>query len=228
MSRWSYQGTGLWRPVVPEWVLAAILVGPGLAFVMTAGDIREYFHYDVPDGQFLYILSKLTGLYAAVLLWLQVMGGLIRPAGIVGGEAPGFLRRHRVLGLAATLLLLIHAGLFVAAVSLRNGHFAWALLWPHFDLGYYRQMLSLGLIAAWLLMGVIVAGLVRSRLGGLWKWIHRLSVPALVLVLVHSFFIGTETRVGPMPYVYLIMAASLLAAAFWRLVWMRWSMVAGR
>ena len=197
--------------------IIALLVVPGWALMKTTGDFAAYFRFDVLDGQFLYILSKLFGLYAIVLLWAQTMYGLLARQGTGWFSVEPGSRLHRAMGMAVIVLLLAHAFLFIAGVSLRNGHFAYKLLLPHLQSGYYPMMLSFGLIAAWLLLVVGLAAGLRRRLNVVWKWLHRLSLPALILVFVHSFFIGSETRVDAMPYLYAVMVATLLAAVVFRL-----------
>ena len=45
-----------------------LLTMPGIIWYRQTGDIGFYFSEGVPDGQLLYVLSKLAGLYACCLL----------------------------------------------------------------------------------------------------------------------------------------------------------------
>jgi DMSO/TMAO reductase YedYZ heme-binding membrane subunit len=68
---------------------------------------------------------------------------------------------------------------------------------------------------------VISAGLLRKRFPRLGRWLHRASVPVYALVWIHSLTIGSESRMGPMPYVYGLLAMLIAAATVRRLVTMQ-------
>ena len=193
-----------------------LMVIPGLALLATAGDITTYFRYRVLDGQFLYVASKFIGLYAFLMLWLQVMYGLLGEGGRRRLNIPSELRLHRHLAYAVLTLFTLHIALFVTGVSIRNGHFAYKLLLPHIE-PYYQSMVSLGLLGAVLLFATVVFAWWRDRVPGLWKWGHRLSLPAFFAIYFHSFLIGSETRVGLMEYLYYGMLVSVVAALGLRL-----------
>src|SRR3990167_2131678 len=132
--------------IIQDLILFTIFLVPGLTFFKTTGDLTVYFRHKVLDGQFLYVVSKFLGLYALIFLWLQVLKGLL---GEYGDRFLGTQRSftfHRNLGLWIISLFMSHAVLFVWSVSIRNNHFAFGLLIPHFLGSYYPSILSLGLI----------------------------------------------------------------------------------
>jgi sulfoxide reductase heme-binding subunit YedZ len=179
--------------------------------------VTVYFRYDVLDGQFLYVLSKALGLYAFVALWLQVMYGLLGEEGRRRIGVKSDVRLHRNLAIIIIFLFVLHIGLFVAGASLRNGHFAYALLLPNFFGPYYPAIVSLGLLGAVLLSSAAVFAARRTRWPRVWRWGHRLAVPAFVLIFFHSFLIGSETRLGLLELLYFGMGVSVLAALGYRL-----------
>ncbi|AEG02513.1 hypothetical protein [Methylomonas methanica] len=201
-----------------EWLLALLFLVPGWVFLKTEGDLSVYFFYQVPDGQFLYLLSKLCGLFAFVFFGLQLLLGLLSSCGyqLVNKSS------HRKLGLWVLVLLISHGGLFVTAASLRNQHFAYKFLLPNFFESYYPAMVSLGLLAACLvIVGVLSAIFVRHN-DGVWIWMHRLAWPAFFLAWFHSYSIGSETRIAPMPFVFGLLLASIVLAICYR-VWLGFS-----
>jgi predicted ferric reductase len=143
------------------------------------------------------------------------MASCARPLGL---PAKGWtVAAHRNLGIAVAVLAMLHAGLFITGVSMRAGHFAAGLLVPNFGGAYYASMVSLGVTAAWLLMAVLLVAALRNRPGLQWQWPHRLALPVFGLVFFHSLLVGSESRVGAMPYLYGIMGVLFCAALIYPL-----------
>lgn len=200
-----------WRDPVVLGGLLALLFAPLLTWWSTVGPVSDYFAYSVPDGQRLYLLSKLIGLYAVIGFWLQASYGLLgavwrRRLGIEWGL--GF---HRGLGLSVLAFAMAHAGLFIAASAARTNHFPVQFLLISFDLGFYRSMIAIGLIALLATALAVTAALARLRLGRCFRYAHWLALPAFLLAVFHSWRIGSETRSSPMSLVYLLMLLSLVA-----------------
>lgn len=203
----------------PEWLLTLLFLIPGWVFFKTEGDLSVYFIYQVPAGQFLYLLSKLCGLYAFFCLGLQLLQGVLASCGYDFLRSENGSVSHRRLGGWVLVLLLLHSSLFVIAVSLRNGHFAYKLLLPNFFESYYPSMVSWGLIAACLLLLTISAAIFFRSRKRLRLWVHRLAWPAFFLAWYHSYSIGSETRIAPMPYIFGLILAGIVAAMLYR-VWL--------
>ena len=190
-------------------MLIAAFCLPGVAWISTVGDLADYWRYDVPDGQVVYLASKLVGLYAIAAFWLQLMYGLLGPRlraryGLEFGN-----RFHRRLGVVVLTLILAHLALFIAGVSMRTNHLALHFLVPTFTDGYYRMIITLGWLGGVLVvLGMLNAGL-RRRIGRLWRFGHWLMTPAFVLVVVHSWLIGSESRIVPMNVFYGLMLAGI-------------------
>lgn len=188
-------------------VLLTFLAFTGLG-AWSIGSPLYYLLNDVPPGQGVYILSKLTGLLAFSLFWLQAMaallGGLPRLPGLASRLQPG----HRVLGGTVLVLLVTHALLFFLAVSLRSGHPALGALTPDFSSGFYGFYRSLGVVALILACLAVLGGILRRHRPGL-RWLHRAWAVTFLLVFLHGVSIGTETRLGAMVYLYWLMAGGL-------------------
>jgi predicted ferric reductase len=174
-----------------------------------------YTDYETPPGQILYIFSKLMGLYAVFLLWLQILLGLGRK--MPNGQRPGIsMTLHRNLGIATFAALVLHAALFVLAVSVRKEYFVYGLLLPVFNDGFYRLAVTLGILALYGLIFTLIAGVLRKQ-GKKWAvWMHRISLVAFALTLVHCLLIGTETRYFTMIALYSLMVISVAIALYCR------------
>lgn len=186
------------------------LVMPGLTFWQTTGDVSVYFDYEVLPGQFPYVMSKLAGLYAIVFLWLQSLLGLAGRPLARRMRVGSLLPAHRALGIATLVLIATHVLLFITAISIRNKLPALDLLLPSLQ-GYYRTMLSVGLLGTWLIVATALAAGLRRRAKS-WRLAHRLAVPAFLLLFVHSYLVGSESRAGAMGAFYLFMLAVWCAA----------------
>lgn len=188
----------------------AILTLPWAWWYSTA-DLTAYWQYGAPPGQIWYVLSKLFGLYAAVLLWLQALCGLLLPTSF-GIWLPRWARaRHGILGGITLLVVVGHIGSFVAAVSLRKARFEWPLLLPNLS-DFYHSSITVGLIAFFLLLLAVGAAFLRHSLRPVWRWLHRLVQGVVALGLLHGFLIGTETRDGFYTVFYGALALSFILA----------------
>lgn len=195
-------------------VLALTL--PGVQWLATSQTIWAVSLDQLPKGQILYLLSKLAALYAIAVFTLQLSYGIAgaRARSMLGVDLG--LRFHRALGFGVLFLLLAHAGLFIGAVSVRAGHFASQYALPDLFGGYYVSRIALGW---WAGVGVLLAmtvALCRAQLKRVWRFAHWLSIPAAAAVVVHSWSIGTESRMPIMLIAYLCMGALLFLATYLR------------
>lgn len=198
-------------------VVGVALLVPTAAWMASVGlRLGDYAGHALPPGQLAYVFSKLAGLLAFCLLWLQCLFALGRHLPGLGDlpRAGGGL--HRTLGLLTLGMALLHYGLFFAAASARGDGPAWELLLPNFAHGYYTLHVGLGIVALWGLILGAWAGWRLSHGGRAWRWAHMAWVPVFALVFLHAYAIGSESRFGAMRYVFLCMLASTLALA---LVW---------
>ncbi|HKE96878.1 MAG TPA: hypothetical protein VKB34_21400 [Povalibacter sp.] len=191
--------------------IATVLL-PVLVWGVSVGNPLFYFFNDVPPGQTPYILSKLCGMLALSLFWLQCMAALARFSPALCGFVQLTRRQHIVLGLITFLFVVTHLGLFIAASTLRTGNLALALLLPKFGQGFYNAYVSLGAIAFWFLLVAIVAGWLRSRGRAGWRWVHASVFLVFTLGFLHGISIGSETRFGLMSYVYAFIGLSVTTA----------------
>lgn len=168
---------------------------PFIVWLISVGDLPAYFSLKVPPGQILYLFSKLAGLYAYFFMVIQLIIGL-------QGRQSRYFRYHPLIGGLTTLTIIAHFSFFVAGASLRTNHFAVQFLWPSFSSGYYKSAISYGVIAAYLLLPIIIAGALQRKLPSL-KWLHRFAPIVVLLGCIHSFSIGTEIRSLPTMVFYI-------------------------
>jgi hypothetical protein len=195
------------RPAFAQVLTIILLSIPGVTWISSVGDITAYWQYEVPAGQILYLLSKLAGLYAFVVFWMQLMYGLL------GAHARERLRVelgnefHRKLGAIVCVLIVAHVALFISGVTVRTHHFASQYLTVSFSSGYYRSIISLGIIAALLVVVGVAAALVRHVFHRGWKFGHWALLLAFGLAFFHSISIGSESRTSPVSALYALMGA---------------------
>ncbi len=173
-------------------VLLLIVTLPSIIWRQQTGDLGIYFSPSTPPGQLLYVLSKLAGMYALLLIALQIIRSL---AGRLNLIPPHRLRfSHPILGTLVVLLGVAHALLFFTAVSVRQGDPAWGLLFPGFR-DFYHTHLTLGVFGLWILIAVMISGVVRFiNRSSAARMLHRGYWASIALVYLHALAVGTETQ----------------------------------
>jgi len=199
-------------------LLAVLFVLPLGSWLAALGNPVAYFQYELPPGQVLYILSKLLGLYAILLLWLQLMYGLLKNDALLRAVIPRWsISIHRLLGLSTLLMTSLHFVVFFIATSIRKGAVAVQLLVPDFGNGYYSTTVSLGWLALVGLWVVAVAGIARARGGHGWIGVHRLAIAVGLLALTHSLLVGSETKTTLWLIIYFFFGVTILGGVFRRI-----------
>jgi len=169
-----------------------IFMLPCLIWYRQTGDISIYFTDEVPEGQLLYILSKLMGMYALLCIALQMIVSLIENPRILGVKWQAI--PHRVFGGLVIIMAISHLLLFFFAVSLRQGSMAWGLLMPDFH-DFYHTHITLGLFGFWILLAILVSGVARilfanSKI----SLLHNAYWVSIVFVYLHALSIGTDIQ----------------------------------
>lgn len=194
----------------PIWSAAMLLLWIMPAFVwLSQTDISYYLYNASPDGQVSYLLSKLAGLYASLLLWCQAMFALAQKTPWRRHLPKWCVVQHRAQGSLIWGITTVHIGCFLLAASVRAGHFSQRWLWPSWD-DYYRTAVSIGWFAYMAMLVALVAVFIRRLIPQFWKVIHRFMLICLILGLLHGFAIGTETRLGLYTGWHLFMIVSLI------------------
>lgn len=170
-----------------------IIIIPGIQWGENVFITDQLVSYQLPPGQWLYLLSKLMAQYAFLFFTVQLVLGFLlacRPNMFSWLS----IKLHRTIGLAVLVSTLLHAGLFVSAVAIRSGHLSFKSLRIIFDEGFYNLYVGLGVLAAGFMVIVVIIGLVRNLFPILFfRYVHRLAWLVWVFGFIHSYAIGTET-----------------------------------
>jgi len=182
-------------PIVKWSTVAAVALLPLVLLFMSPGYFSGLFDSPKPPGQTLFLLVKLSGLYAIYLVSLQMILALVKPRPSAILPIKWNHKLHIVLGLFILFLIIVHVFLFLGATWQRTCAFPWEALIPKFNHGYYQQRLAAGVIAFWLSGILIVAGIRRRTKTRLpWAMIHKVAFIVFVLAIIHSISIGSETQ----------------------------------
>lgn len=180
-----------------------------LIILMQSGDgLLDMMRLDAPKGQLIYISSKLFALCAFLLLWLQLIMGLLQRVS---------KRVHVFIGIVLITFVIMHISLFIMAVSVRSGEFAYQILLPSFFSGYYKSALSIGVLALIFMLVSVTAGILRKRITIRWRIGHRFVLIMFALVVAHSLMIGSEMQSGLFLYLLYFSIFSLASAVLLKL-----------
>lgn len=166
-----------------------------------------------------YLFLRLTGLYGFVLIFVQIMlGAYMDFARRIFG--PKILNFHMREGIVAYGLILAHPILFLLNTALAGVPNALGLLVPQFTTTY-ETYLSFGKFGFILLTLAVFAARFRNALflQKHWRKFHILNYLAFWLIFVHSFNVGSDTRLAIFSWLYPVMAVLVVLSIFYRRVY---------
>lgn len=166
-----------------------------------------------------YLFLRLTGLYAFVLIFVQIMLGAFMNywRGIFGTKVLNFHMRE---GIVAYGLILAHPAFFLLNALLANVPNPLGLLLPQFS-NAYETYLSFGKIGFILLTIAVFAARFRNVgfLQNHWRKFHILNYIAFWLIFVHSFNLGSDTHTIPFSLLYPVMAVLVVISIGYRRIY---------
>ena len=170
------------------------------------------------NGPGLWYATRAAGLVSLLLLTASVLLGVLTAGRFSSERWPRFLTTglHRNISLLVLVFLALHVGTTVldSYVSIP----VTAVFVP-FASSYKTFWLGLGAIALDLLLALIVTSLVRGRLGHRsWRRVHWLAYACWPIGLAHGLGIGTDRDTIWVFALTICCAATVAAAATWRLV----------
>ena len=169
-----------------------------------------------PSEHLWWLVSRASGLVALVLVTLSVligltMGGRLRP----GPTAAALRLTHEQLALAALVAIAVHGVSLLGDAWLHPGLTGIAV---PFALGYRPVYTGLGVIAGYLTALLALSFYVRRRIGvRTWRRLHRLTIGAYLLAVVHSLGAGTDAPLPVVRWTVLSSAAAVGALFAYRL-----------
>ena len=188
-------------------VVGALVLGVGFGAIWM-GQLAPagiYVAGETPAGQGAYMAMRALGLIALVLIWMQLMVGVLMPS-LAGRVDRGTIAAfHRHSGLLALVAVLAHPGFFLWAVAQRGGGLAIDFLLPVPGRGFYLDSVAIGAAALYLVLLGSAAAALRRRpaIARIWRHLHRANGVVYLLATIHCLRIGSETR---------LLAAGLLIA----------------
>lgn len=138
-------------------------------------------------------LLRAAGIGAYVMLFLSVSWGLVSTTTPFGKRVskPSSTLVHQFMSTCGLFLLAIHMG---ALLVDRFMPFRVADLFVPLASAYRPVAVTLGIVAMYLLVFVIVASWLRKPIGtAWWKRTHLLAIPTFALSLLHGLFAGTDS-----------------------------------
>lgn len=193
------------------------LVIPGYTLFGNAGGLEQLT--DQGASSTTYTFLRLTGLFAFILIFIQIMlGAFMNYWRTVFG--PKILNFHMREGIVAYGLILAHPAFFLLNALLANIPNPLGLLVPRFSTAY-ETYLSFGKIGFILLTIAIFAARFRN-VGFLqrhWRKFHILNYIAFWLIFVHSFNLGSDTHTTPFSLLYPVMAVLVVISIGYRRIY---------
>ncbi len=168
-----------------------------------------------PQG--LWFVSRGSGLVLVLLSSVMVLGAATQ-AGWAPRHSPRFVvaELHRTLYLFAVALLALHV---LTAILYRYVTIGWAATVVPFLSPYRWLAIGLGAVAADLGVAVLLASILRSRLGfRSWRAVHWLAYLGWTAALMHALTAGNDMRTGWVAILVLGCAAIVMTAMLARLV----------
>ena len=149
-------------------------------------------------------ISRASGLVAYFLLFLLLVSGFgIKTSWSFKFISPTFAwLNHRYIGLALSFSVLVHL------ISLLMDTFVKLslvdILVP-FASSYKPLFLSLGIIGFYLFLAVIISSIFTiNKFPRAWRLLHYLPYPLFIVLFIHGYFIGTDSSVAAIHWMYLI------------------------
>lgn len=144
------------------------------------------------DKHFWY-LSRASGVIAYTLFWLAIVFGLLLSTRLGKHiNAARVFALHQYLSVVAVGFAVFHAGILLADAYLSLS--LWQLLLP-FGFQSDRVGVALGQLGFWLLLICALSFYIKKYIGqAAWRWLHFLTFMAYMLINIHVFMVGTDSR----------------------------------
>jgi sulfoxide reductase heme-binding subunit YedZ len=171
-----------------------------------------------PNPQWLWFLSRGSGIVLLVLFTAVVVLGVATRNGLAPRRAPRFVTAelHRTLSLFAVGLLALHV---ITAIADPYVTIGWAAVAIPFISPYRTAAVGLGTLAVDLGAAVLVTSVLRHRLGRrAWRAVHWLAYLAWPAAFAHALRAGGDLRTPWVAATIWGSAAAVAAALATRLI----------
>lgn len=141
-----------------------------------------------PGQHIWWLMSRASGIVALALITASVGLGLAMANKLLRGRSTAGL--HEQLSLAGLVAIAVHGLTLLGDPWLHPGLGGIAL---PFTMGYRTVFTGLGIVAGYLTAALGLSFYIRRRIGPkLWRRLHRFTVVAYALALVHTIGAGTD------------------------------------
>lgn len=158
----------------------------------------------VTGSDLFWIVSRGAGTTALVLSSVSACVGLAMAGRIGRGSATDRRAYHEILSLSVMVAIAVHGLALLGDTTLRPSLLNIAV---PFAFGFERVATTLGIVAGWAMICLGLSYYARDRIGrARWKVIHRFSLLAWAMGLVHTLVEGSDA--GSLWYLALIAVTS--------------------
>jgi|WetSurMetagenome_2_1015567.scaffolds.fasta_scaffold206909_2 predicted ferric reductase len=150
-------------------------------------------------------ISRASGLLGFSLLYIVIFLGLaIRISGLKRIIPPSSLQAHCWISIQAFIFILIHGFSLLFDSYMRSQNFTvWSVLIP-FISSFRPTLIALGIIGMYLMLMLIFTSYFRRFMfPRFWRIIHFSNIVLYVFVAIHSFYLGTDLKNGPIRFIFL-------------------------
>ncbi|MGP4863965.1 ferric reductase-like protein [Psychrobacter sp. T6-5] len=183
------------------WIGLSLMIAIGVgsyALLMWGETVSQLL--TATDKHFWY-LSRAGGVIAYALFWLAVVFGLLLSTRLGKHvNAARVFALHQYLSLIAVGFAAFHAGILLADNYLNLQ--IWQILAP-FGFQTDRVGVALGQLGFWLLFICAFSFYIKQYIGqSAWRWLHFLTFMAYMLISIHVFMVGSDSRALPLLLFY--------------------------
>ncbi|PKG36194.1 MULTISPECIES: ferric reductase-like protein [Psychrobacter] len=199
-------------------LILSIAIGVGSYMLLMWGETVSQL-LTATDKHFWY-LSRASGVIAYALFWLAVVFGLLLSTRLGKHfNAARVFALHQYLSLMAVGFAAFHAGILLADNYL-NLHI-WQILVP-FGFQTDRVGVALGQMGFWLLFICAFSFYIKKYIGqSVWRWLHFLTFTAYMLISIHVFMVGSDSRALPLLLFYASSQTLVFVLTSYRLLMMK-------
>lgn len=161
--------------------------------------------------------TRASGLVAYFLLFLLLVSGIgIKTSWTFKFLSPTFAwLNHRYIGMALTFSVIVHLISLLVDNFLK---FTILDVFVPFVSSFKPVYLSLGIIGFYLLVAVIISSIFTiTRFPKAWRLLHYLPYPLFIVLFIHGYFIGTDTKVLAIKMMYLVTGVIVAWLSLYRL-----------
>lgn len=162
-------------------------------------------------------LIRISGIVTFLLLFAGITLGILYsfPIWKAKGKKRVF-QLHKLCTNIGTVLALLHSILPIISPFMP---FTWKEVLIPFTAHDHRILNGLGTIASYGLLFVIFMTDIKNVLGKkLWYVSHLLAYPMFILVWIHGFFIGTDTDILGIRWMYVLSATTIVGLTLIRMM----------